>query len=78
MMSVYCAAIDCRYNGNKGRCTAKSIRLNDNIVHTLYDGVQRFNKCLMYVESDEYKDIRKKFGPVLNDMMEKVKEEKLK
>ena len=51
-MKVICAADDCEFNDNK-KCTAKSINLSENYVHTVYDGFQRFNRCNTYKQSEK-------------------------
>ena len=53
MPKVYCAAMDCEFNSDKGTCTAKSIALSANSVMTVWDGRQEFNKCKTYQKSEE-------------------------
>ena len=50
---VYCAAMDCEYNSDKGICTAKKIELSANSVMTVWDGRQEFNKCKTFQKSQE-------------------------
>lgn len=57
MPKVYCAAMDCEFNGYEGKCHAKSIALADQSVMTLWEGRQRFNTCRTYQESQLSKDI---------------------
>ena len=47
-MKVICASEDCAYIDDKHRCTANSINLTEDNVHTVYDGFQRFNRCRTY------------------------------
>lgn len=58
MIEVYCSAVDCRHHGNKGLCTAKSIRLDD-VPEEQKDLEGRRVRCQMFVESGEYAGIRK-------------------
>ncbi|MBQ9662697.1 MAG: DUF1540 domain-containing protein [Oscillospiraceae bacterium] len=39
-MRVHCGAVECKYNGNKNRCTAKSIDLSWHSVMTVWMGRQ--------------------------------------
>lgn len=58
-MKVICASEDCAYIDDKHRCTANSINLTEDNVHTVYDGFQRFNRCRTYRQSEESKEMRK-------------------
>ena len=60
-MSVYCAAVECKYNGNSNKCTAKKISLSSHSVMTLWEGRQDFWKCKNYEVSDEYVALIKQF-----------------
>lgn len=55
MPNVYCAAMDCKFNGDDGKCHAKSIVLSANSIMTVWEGRQQFNKCKTYEESDRFK-----------------------
>lgn len=48
---VYCAAMDCEFNNDKGICTAKKIALSANSVMTVWDGRQEFNTCKTFQKS---------------------------
>lgn len=56
-MTVYCASVDCKYNGDKNRCTAKGISLSSHSVMTVWDGRQEFWKCKNYEMSEEYRNV---------------------
>lgn len=56
-MSVYCAAVECKYHSDTNRCTAKRITLSSHSVMTLWDGRQDFLKCKQYEMSEEYKAV---------------------
>ena len=60
-MTVYCAADDCIYNGNKHHCTAKSINLSDGYWHTVNEGFKHFNICKTYEKSEEADRLEKAF-----------------
>ncbi len=64
-MSVYCAAIDCKYNGTANRCTAKRIELSAHSVMTLWEGRQEFWKCKSYEMSEESKRIMNQFKKMM-------------
>ena len=61
MPKVYCAAIDCEFYKDDGKCHAKSIALSDHSIMTLWEGRQRFNKCKTYQQSQMARDIEKAF-----------------
>lgn len=48
MTKVVCAAVGCKHCSDEHICTLKKIRISENCVHTVYDGVQRFNRCKEY------------------------------
>ena len=54
-MSVYCAALECKYHSGTNRCTAKKITLSSHSVMTVWNGRQEFLKCKQYEMSEEYK-----------------------
>lgn len=56
-MSVYCAATDCKHNGNRNRCMANCVTLSWHSVMTLWEGRQEFCRCKSYEMSDESKRI---------------------
>lgn len=61
-MSVYCAALECKFHSDTNRCTAKRITLSSHSVMTLWNGRQEFWKCKQYEMSDEYKAILEQIG----------------
>ena len=66
MTRIYCAAVGCKYlNDRKNACTKKSIHLQWNYVHTVYDGAQEFNRCKDYEMDEEYREASEK----LQEMM---------
>lgn len=56
-MSVYCAALECKYHSDTNRCTAKKITLSSHSVMTVWNGRQEFLKCKQYEMSEEYKSL---------------------
>lgn len=70
MPKVYCAAIDCEFNGEDGKCHAKTISLSSNSIMTLWEGRQEFNKCKTYQESKEFIEMRERIKPLLEKMKE--------
>jgi len=61
-MSVYCAAVNCKYHSDTNRCTAKRITLSSHSILTLWNGRQDFWKCKQYEMSDEYKAVFEQIG----------------
>ena len=68
MPKVYCAAIDCEFNGDDGKCHAKCICLSANSVMTVWEGRQEFNKCKTWQKSQFAKDIEEKLKPFIEKM----------
>ena len=58
---IYCAAVDCGYCNEKGRCTAKEVCLSWNSVVTMNDGRQTFNTCRTFQKSERSAELEKKF-----------------
>lgn len=56
-MSVYCAAVECKYHSDTNRCTAKQITLSSHSIMTLWDGRREFLKCKQYEMSEDYKAV---------------------
>lgn len=48
MPKIFCAAIDCEFNGYDGKCHAKEIALSDHSIMTLWEGRQQYQKCKTY------------------------------
>lgn len=57
-MSIYCAAVECKYNGNRNRCTAKKVTLSSHSVMTVWQGRQEYLKCKSFELSEESKRIQ--------------------
>ena len=53
MPKVYCAAMDCEFNDDDGKCHAKDIALSDHSIQTLWEGRQRYQKCKTYQKSKD-------------------------
>ena len=51
MPKIFCAAIDCEFNGDDGKCHAKKVALSDHSIMTLWEGRQRYQKCKTYQKS---------------------------
>ena len=68
MPKVYCAALDCAFVSEDGKCHAKSISLSDHSVVTMWEGRQRFNRCKTWQESEHAKELRKQIEPLLRKM----------
>lgn len=66
---IYCAAIDCEYCREDGRCQAKTVCLSDHNISTLWDGRQRFQRCKTYQKSSEMIEMEKRFQPLIEKMM---------
>lgn len=62
MTGVVCAAVDCRYNNDRNRCTAKKVELSWSSVMTLWEGRQEFFRCKQYEKSAEAVELEKKLS----------------
>ena len=51
MPKIFCAAIDCEFNGDDGKCHAKDVALSDASIMTLWEGRQRYQKCKTFQKS---------------------------
>lgn len=65
---IYCAAVDCEFNGDKGLCKSPKVCLSNHSVMTVWDGRQRFQRCKTWQESVESKAIREKMLPLMEKM----------
>lgn len=65
---IYCAAIDCEYYRDDGRCTAKTVCLSDHSVMTVWEGRQRFQRCKTYQKSKQMAEMEKRFLPLMEEM----------
>lgn len=45
MTKIYCADSLCKFNNDKGVCTAKKVALAWHSVMTVWDGRQEFSRC---------------------------------
>lgn len=59
MPTVYCSAMDCEFNGNDGKCTAKTVALSYHNIMTAFDGRQVFAKCKTWQKSQAASDYKK-------------------
>ena len=69
---IYCAAVDCEYYREDGRCTAKTVCLSDHNVSTVYGGRQRFQRCKTYQKSKQMIEFEEKFKPLIQKMKEGI------
>ena len=60
-MKVKCAFVECAFNDDHNRCTAKEISLGYHFVNTVHQGQQEYLKCNQFVESPEARRIREMF-----------------
>lgn len=65
---IYCAAIDCAFYRNDGRCTAKTVCLSDHSVVTVWDGRQRFQRCKTWQKSQHAAELQEKMASVLKGL----------
>jgi len=66
-MKVYCSNLKCKYMNDKNICTAKTIVLSLNGIHTTNQGYQDFLKCKTYKISSEYEELQNKVNELLGD-----------
>lgn len=64
MPKVYCAAIDCEFNGDDGKCHAKSIALSYGSIMTMWEGRQNVNRCKTWQKSQFARDMEEKLKPI--------------
>lgn len=57
---VYCADLRCKYQNDKGKCTAKKVELTAWGVNTLYMGKKDFLECKSFEYDEEYIRLGKK------------------
>ena len=65
---IYCAAIDCEYYREDGRCTAKTVFLSDHSIMTVWEGRQRFQRCKTYQKSKEMVEMENRFLSLIEKM----------
>lgn len=66
---ITCAASDCVFCNDKFRCTADKVQLAENDIMTMWDGRQRYNRCLTYQKSER----AKQFENAFKDLVEMMK-----
>ena len=65
---IYCAAVDCEFYRDDGRCMAKTVCLSDHSIMTVHDGRQRFQRCKNWQKSAEYATIEERFQSFIEKM----------
>lgn len=73
MPKIFCAAMDCEFNGDDGKCHAKEIALSGHSIQTLWDGRQRFQRCKTYQKSTAAKEAEEFFTKAVAEAKEKWK-----
>ena len=61
MPKIYCADQSCEFNGEDGKCKAKSVALSWHSVVTMNDGRQEYQRCKTRQPSERYLAIQKAF-----------------
>lgn len=56
MTKIICAAVECKYNSDENVCTAKTITLGENFVHTVHQGQRQFWGCHRFEQSEDYQN----------------------
>lgn len=74
MPKIFCAAMDCEFNGDDGKCHAKEVALSDHSIMTLWEGRQRFQKCKTYQKSREATEM----GQFIARAVAEAKEKRIK
>jgi len=65
---IFCAANDCEYYQENGRCGAKTVCLSDHYIMTVWEGRQRYQRCKTYQRSERSIELEKQFQPLLEKM----------
>ena len=65
MNGLRCAAIDCKYNGDGYKCSAKRVTLSDSYILTVHEGHQHFWRCKQYEQSEQAKGIEQQMKAIL-------------
>ena len=71
MPKIFCAAMDCEFNGDDGKCHAKEVALSDHSIMTLWEGRQRYQKCKTYQKSRAAAEMEQFFTKAVADAKEK-------
>lgn len=71
MPKIFCAAIDCEFNGYDGKCHAKEVALSDHSIMTLWEGRQRYQKCKTYQKSQAATEMEQFFAKAVAEAKEK-------
>jgi len=58
MAKLYCARIECKYNGKNYKCTAQKVNLISWYGKTVNEGYREFLVCGNYEESEETKRLK--------------------
>ena len=71
MPKIFCAAMDCEFNGDDGKCHAKEIALSDHSIMTLWEGRQRYQKCKTYQKSQAATEMEQFIAKAVAEAKEK-------
>ncbi len=71
MSKIYCADVGCRFNNNKGVCTAKKVALAWHSVMTVWEGRKEFQKCKTRETSAEHRELEKRIDGYLDEQERK-------
>lgn len=75
MPKIFCAAMDCEFNGDDGKCHAKEIALSDHSIMTLWEGRQRYRKCKTYQKSQAAAEMEQVFIKAVAEAKDKQMKE---
>ena len=70
MNGLRCAAIDCKYNTDKYRCSAQNVVLSEFYVMTVHEGYQHFWRCKQYEQSERAKEIEEQMDERIRRLCE--------
>lgn len=65
---IYCAAVDCEFCREDGRCTAKTVTLSDHSIVTFWDGRQRFQRCKTWQKSQLAAEMEERMKQLLDKL----------
>lgn len=65
MNGLRCAAIDCKYNDDGYKCSAKRVTLSDSYIMTVHEGHQHFWRCKQYEQSERAKEIEQQMEAII-------------
>lgn len=72
MSKVICAREDCKWNGDKHKCTCKELNFSCSYVATVNDGRQDFWVCRMFEQTEWSKQLEESFNEILRNKGEQV------